>query len=166
MTIWEWLAKFFASIAAAQNVSPPAPKRAPWFEWVKAHVGEMEQTGAPITNFGKVIFSHTDYHDPISTGIMAAGCAATLCAALEETGFKSPHDASAISFKEYGTPCDLKPDCICVFEWKPGEYHVTLCDEILSPTLGRFLGGNQSHRVQDSDYPRAKIIACRMPVRA
>jgi hypothetical protein len=163
-----WISDFVSSLSAKQapgKVIQLPLRRAPWFEWVKAHLDETEQTGAPITDFGKLIFSHTDYHDPIKTGIMAAGCAATLCAALEESGFKSPHDASAISFKSYGTACELMPDCICVFEWKPGEHHVSLCDKILNEQVVRCLGGNQSHRVQDSDYPRAKLIATRWPVK-
>lgn len=132
-----------------------------WMDWMRKHIGEVEQTGAPATAFDKEVFSHTDY-GPLS--VMDAGCAATACAALEETGYLSPHNASAISFKDYGTACELKPGCIVVFQWASGNHHVTFCDDIIDANYVKCLGGNQSSHLQDSVYPRKYIIATRWPI--
>ena len=136
----------------------------PWQDWIKKHFGEIEATGQPVTAFDKEIFSHTSC--PLGAD-MLAGCAATMCAALEETGYKSPHNASAISFKDYGTESELKKGAILVFQWSPGEHHVTSCDEICADGVSVVCaGGNQNHLVKDSTYPRASIIAIRWPVKA
>lgn len=156
-----------AAFAAA--IAPPAAASAqsspyPWQDWIKKHFGEIEATGQPVTAFDKEIFSHTSC--PLGAD-MLAGCAATMCAALEETGYKSPHNASAISFKDYGTECELKKGAILVFQWSPGEHHVTSCDEICADGVNVVCaGGNQNHLVKDSTYPRASIVAIRWPVKA
>ena len=137
---------------------------APWMDWMRSHIGEAEVTGETATAFDKEVFSHTTDDEPINDGIMQAGCAATACAALEETGFKSTHDASAISFKEYGTPCQLQRDCIVVFEWDNGGHHVAFCDHIVDDNLVACLGGNQNSRVCVATFSRKFIIATRWPV--
>lgn len=130
---------------------------------MRSHIGEIEKTGAPATPFGREVFSHTDY-GPLKDGIMDEGCAATACAALEETGFKSPHSARAISFKNFGAPCELKPGCIVVFEWASGGHHISFCEHIVDNNYVACLGGNQSSSVKVSTFSRARIIATRWPV--
>jgi hypothetical protein len=138
---------------------PPAPT--PWMTWMDAHMGQPEVTGGPATNFDNEIFSHTDFGS--LNGIMEPGCAATACAALEENGFLSPHSAAAISFKDYGTPCELVFGCIVVFQWENGEHHVTFC-ESFDDIFVTCLGGNQSQEVKESTFYRQYIIATRWPV--
>jgi hypothetical protein len=139
----------------------------PWLTWIKSHLGEITKTGGTApTAFVSEIFRHTNY-GPLR-GVTPASCAACLCAALEETGFSSPHSAAAISFVKYGSLCELQPGALCVFEWSPGEHHVSVC-ESLSPgdeSTAFFLNANQGHRVQVSRYPVSSIIAIRFPVRA
>lgn len=136
---------------------------APWLDWMTSHIGEVEATGTPATDFDKEVFSHTDY-GPLDDGLMQPGCAATACAALEETGFTSPHNAAAISFKDYGEACELKPGCVVVFQWSNGEHHVSFCKEILDDNYVSCLGGNQGHEVKVSTFSRSFIIATRYPV--
>lgn len=140
----------------------PSWETAPWMRWMEQHLGEVERTGQPTTAFIESIFTHTNYGR--LGGITQPACAATACAALEETGYKSPHNAAAISFKNYGTPCDLKPGCICVFEWEPGEHHVSFC-YAPGAFISSFLGGNQSHLLQISKYENKYLIATRWPVK-
>lgn len=133
----------------------------PWMDWMASHLGEPEKTGAPATDFDKEVFSHTN--TDLEDGVMLPGCAATVCAALEETGYKSPHSAQAISFKGYGDSCQLTPGCIVVFEWPSGGHHVSFCKEVLGDYVA-CLGGNQTSEVKVSTYSRQYIKATRWPV--
>jgi len=130
----------------------------PWLDWLLKHEGEPEFTGTEPTPFVKECFSHTSY-GPLH-GSTPASCAATLCAALEESGYSSPHSAAAISFAKFGEKCDLQVGAICVFQWPNGEHHVSVC---LSPEKNLFLGGNQGHMLQRQTYNPKYIIAIRRP---
>lgn len=154
-----------ATTPALEVPNPPtAPATAtPWMDWMRSHLGEPEYTGKPATPFDKEVFSHTSY-GPLKDGIMQPGCAATAAAALEETGFKSPHNAAAISFVQFGSPCPLKPGCIMVFQWDTGEHHVSFCDHVVDGNLVAGLGGNQTHELRVSVFSRKYLIATRWPV--
>lgn len=137
----------------------------PWLTWMKSHSGETEQTGGPATDFDKEVFSHTSYGN--LDGVMEAGCAATLCAALEESGFKSPHNASAESFRTFGNASALMPGAVIGFNWK-GEKgvhceHVAVLDHVVNSNLVACVGGNQSHQVKVSVFSRKFIDFIRFP---
>lgn len=129
-----------------------------------AWMGQPEVTGSAPTEFDRMIFSYTDYGPLGNT--MESGCAATICAMLAQTGYKSTRSAAAISYKKYGTPCELKPGAICVFEWSPGEHHVSTCLKVIDQKTAVFRGGNQSHLVKDSVYETRYLIGIRWPVKA
>ena len=133
-----------------------------WMQWLYKNLGQIEKTGSEPTDFDREVFSHTD---TTLENEMLKGCAATACAALEESGYKSPHDAMAISFQHYGIPCELKPGCIVVFEWDSGGHHVTFCDAIVDSQFVDCIGGNQSSMLKVSRYYRAQIIATRWPIK-
>lgn len=143
--------------------TPSQPTITPWMDWVRSNLHQSEYTGHLATEFDKMVFSHTDYGS--LDGVMQPGCAATACAALELTGYQSPHNAAAMSFKGYGTVSDLKPGCIVVFEWSNGGHHVSFCDHIVDDTYVACLGGNQSHEVNVSTFSRKYIIATRWPTK-
>ena len=149
----------------SQLVSPNAGPT-PWLTWMKSHIGESENTGGVATPFDEEVFSHTSYGD--LDGVMEPGCAATACAALEESGYNSPHHAAAESFRGFGIPHGLEPGAIVGFNWKgkKGVHcdHVTFCDHIVSDTLVACLGGNQGHEVKVSIFSRANIDFVRWPV--
>ncbi len=138
----------------------------PWMPWMRSHVGEKEQTGGVATDFDKEVFSHTSYQD--LDGVMEPGCAATVCAALEESGFKSPHDASAESFREFGVDSPLLPGAIVGFNWagKKDEKadHVAFYDHALDNGLIACLGGNQGSEVKTSLFSKSKIAFVRWPL--
>jgi uncharacterized protein (TIGR02594 family) len=172
MSFWEWLKSLFTSKPAAVNpvvvpIKPEVPmNQMPWMDFMKKHIGEHELAGAKADNpFIVAMFKHTNYktsHDE------TPWCAACVCTALEENGYKSTHDASAISFAHYGDACELKPGCIVVIEHASGGHHVTFCDHIIShnPLTVACLGGNQSDSLKISNYVFAngeKIIATRWP---
>jgi hypothetical protein len=139
---------------------------APWLVWMKSHIGEAEQTGAVASEFDNEVFSHTSYGN--LDGVMEPGCAATACAALEESGFKSPHNAAAEKFRNLGDPCELKPGCVVGFNWKgqKGVHcdHVTFCDHVIDENLVACLGGNQGHQVKVSIFSRKFIDFTNWPV--
>jgi hypothetical protein len=140
------------------------PTDMPWMDWMRAHRGEVQQTGAKPTAFTEEIFSHTNF-GPLN-GFTPESCAATVCAALEETGYRSTKSAAAKSYVNYGAACDLKPGCIVVFQWPDGGHHVDFCDQIIDASTMRGLGGNQGHALQDSNFLRKFIIATRWPVKS
>lgn len=142
--------------------SAVAASSMPWMDWMRMHRNEVQRTGAKPTKFTEAIFKHTTY--PPLNGVTPESCAATVCAALEETGYLSTHSAAAASYIAYGTPCELKPGCICVFQWPGGQHHVDFCDEIIDAETVRGLGGNQGHLLQDSDFLTKYIVATRWPV--
>lgn len=140
---------------------------APWMDWMRSHIGEIEQTGGKATEFDKEIFSHTSYGD--LHGVMRPGCAATLCAALEETGYKSSHDARAESFRHVGLESQLVPGAILGMNWEGNSNHadhVTTLDHILDEKRVACLCGNQSHKLQISTFKRSAIIFIRWPLPA
>lgn len=141
------------------DVSTPMP----WLDYMKTHIGEHEFYGPDNNNpFILALFTHTSYKALTDE---TPWCAAAACTALEETGFQSPHRADAISFKEYGTPCELTPGCIVVLEREDGGHHVTFCNNVIDPYLFAGLGGNQSDMIKYSAFRRDKIIATRWPIK-
>ena len=136
---------------------------APWMNWMLKHLNEIQQTGSKPTPFTVEVFKHTTY--PPLGNYTPESCAATVCAALEETDYASTHNASAASYATYGTPCELKPGCIVVFAWPDGGHHVNFCHDIIDGTTFRGLGGNQSHSLDDAIFARQYITATRWPVK-
>lgn len=148
------------------QISFPPTGPSPWMDWMRAHLGEVEQTGAAATAFDKEVFSHTSYGN--LDGIMEPGCAATVSAALEESGYKSAHSAWADAYRIFGEACDLKPGAIVGFRWdgevsKAPVDHVTFCDHIVDGKYVACLGGNQGHKVQVSTFSRSCIAFVRWP---
>ncbi len=135
----------------------------PWLDLAKKYLGQHEIAGKKDNQFILDCFKHTSYqaaHDEVPW------CAAFVCRVLEESGYKSTNNAAAMSYAKYGSPAaHLEPGCILVFEWAPGEHHVTICDEVIGNDYVKCLGGNQSDMVKDSVFPRNKIIATRWPVK-
>lgn len=164
---WAALIQQVHKDAAGGPVIIPIPPttQTPWMDWMRSNIGQSEITGSPATPFDVMIFSHTDY-GPLQGGLEDEGCAATACAALELTGYKSPHSALAMSFATYGTACDLKPGCIVVFHWSSGGHHVAFCTDIPNSTTVNCIGGNQNHSLNISNFPQSAIVATRWPIPA
>lgn len=135
----------------------------PWMDWMRSHVGEIQMTGARPTAFTIKIFSHTTY--PPLTDYTPESCAATVCAALEETDYKSTRSAAAASYINYGSACQLTPGCIVVYQWPDGGHHVDFCDEIIDANTVRGLGGNQGHQLNDTNFASKYIVSTRWPVK-
>lgn len=146
----------------------PAHGPNPWMPWMNSHIGEKEQTGAPASEFDKEVFSHTSYEN--LDGIMEPGCAATACAALEESGYASPHDATAESFRKFGVDSQLLPGAIVGFNWAgvKGKHadHVAFFDHAVGDKHIACLGGNQGHEVKVSIFSRDAIDFVRWPIEA
>lgn len=172
MRVMNWFKKIFKKIftkskptVVAPPSQPPSPNSSrPWLDWMIANKGEVLKTGSLPTKFVISIFKHTNYG--ALKKYTPPCCAAAICAALEQSGYKSTKSAAAKSYMEYGTECELKPGAIVVFSFKPGSHHVAVC-ESLSPVPGfaNFVGGNQSSMLKTSKYAKLSIRACRWPVK-
>lgn len=159
-------------LSSSPKTNQDAQDSTPWVTFFKEHDGESCPTGAPPTAFIEMIFKHTDY-GPLN-GITPPACAAGMCAALETNGYKSTHDASAISYKDYGTECEMKFGAILVLQHASGGHHVTTFDSWKDK--GNFValcrGSNQDHKVQLEAFDLSgnvnghnSVIACRWPVK-
>ena len=141
----------------------------PWLQWMIDHIGEAEVTGQPPTDFDRMVFSHTNYGDLGHT--MEASCAATMCAALELTGYKSPHSARALDFSDYGMQSELVPGAVCVFDFGGGDHHVSILEALggaitaCPDGYGVFCGGNQYHALKRCTFKLSSIIHTRWPVK-
>lgn len=134
----------------------------PWMAWLRKYIGQHEVSGWLKNNqFIVALFKHTSY---VADSDETPWCAACACSALEETGYLSPHRADAISFKNYGDPCDLKPGCIVVMTHPKGGHHVTFCVRVIDDNFFAALGGNQSNELKVSTYSRSEITATRWPI--
>ena len=65
---WSGALAFAARVAAPAALAAVGPT--PWMDWMRAHRGEMPQTGAKPTPFTIEIFKHTDY--PPAAGVHAS----------------------------------------------------------------------------------------------
>lgn len=133
-----------------------------WLYKMHEWEGTVEWTGTTPSERVIMFFSHTNY-GPLH-GSTPASCAATLCAALELSGYRSTKSAAAISYAKYGDPCELKQGAIVVFQWPSGEHHVTVVESFTEETV-TCVGGNQGHKIQPATYFRKYIIATRWPVK-
>jgi uncharacterized protein (TIGR02594 family) len=143
---------------------PANPSEVPWMVWMRSHIGQHEIAGSADNPFIVAMFKHTTYGKAKDE---TPWCAAAVCTALEENGYKSTKSAAAISYKNYGTACELKPGCIIVIEHLDGSHHVTFCDHVIDRSMVACLGGNQSNSIKISNYNTLtnKIIATRWPVK-
>lgn len=132
----------------------------PWLEWLLKYEGEPEFTGDEPSPFVRECFKHTNYGDLDDT--TPPSCAATLCAALELSGYSSPHSAAAFSFINYGSPCHLTRGTICVFLWPSDVHHVAVC---LDPDRKIFIGGNQGHYLKRRKLNTRYLLATRWPLK-
>lgn len=147
----------------ADSQAMPTDQPAPWMLLMQSHLHEPEVTGAKPTPFDIAVFSHTDYGTLIR---MDEGCAATVCWALEESGYKSSHNAAAISLARIGTPCELKFGAIVVLAFSASHHHVTFCYKINDDGTFVGLGGNQHSELDYATYERVYIIAIHWPDKA
>ncbi len=135
-----------------------------WLKWLIDHEGEMEWTGTKPTDFVKYVFTKTNF-GPLR-GVTPPACAATICAALEDTGMKSPRSAAAKDFLKYGQECnEPKVGAIAVMSFVPGHFHVTCIRRVVNDELIDCLGGNQAGKLQTVTYYRKSIKALRWPVK-
>ena len=93
-------------------------------------------------------------------GYTPPSCAATVCAALQLTGYRSTHNAAAVSYRDYGDPCKLKPGCIVVYQWPNKDHHVDFCDAIIDGDTFAASAAT-GFELKDSDYSRRYIVATR-----
>lgn len=135
----------------------------PWLGFMQSHLGEHELAGKDQNNpFILALFAHTTYQPSTDE---TPWCAAAVSAALEETGFKSTHNAAASSYEVYGKPCELKVGCVVVLQFPNGGKHVTFCNSVMDEERFVGLGGNQANQIKNSIFQREEIIATRWPVK-
>ena len=142
----------------------------PWLTWFKIRNGWTEFNHTEELSKGWIYTNVPNYKTVI--GSTYAWCAMSMNTALETNGYKGTKDAGAISFKNYGMPCEPKIGSIIVLQHSSGRHHVTTFvgwyDEKKTIMLGH--GGNQSDAINVSKFNVSgnalgcdQIIACRWP---
>ncbi len=139
----------------------------PWMTWINKHIGETEIPGIASNPFIVECFDHTTLAGtPLALLDETAWCAALACAALEKTGFESPHSAAAAEFDNYGIECQLKYGAIMTFKREGGSgRHVTFFSGEEDDRLLRGTGGNQGNSLKPSLFSRAQLVSVRWPIK-
>ena len=148
-----------ASVSSGAPVTGSAP--APWLDYGKQFLGKNENDptfSAMLSAYWKPL-TGLDYTTIV--GNNRAWCALFVNFLMFKTGYKGDHSAAADSFAVYGTPCDLVPGCICVWQWASGDHHVDIY-----AGNNQWFGGNQNNEVKYSTYDKKYLIATRMPIKA
>ena len=147
-------------------------KNTPWVKWFQDRNGWTEFSHTAELSKGWKFTNVPNYKTVI--GRTYAWCAMSLNTALETNGYKGTKDAAAISFKNYGLPCDYIIGAIIVLQHSSGQHHVTTFagwyDEAKKIML--CLGGNQGNAINISKFNISgnslgcdQVIACRWPVK-
>lgn len=173
----DWIKSLFAKKEETSVIPPlavPIPKKpviedvdanTPWMKWMKQRKGWDE------TNNDKQLavywkYTNVPYYKTVR-GVEHAWCAMIVCAALEETGYKSSRDAAAASFDRYGTKLDKpKYGCVITVHRSGGSgRHVTFFYNYDENGDLICLGGNQGDEINYTVYPIERLVAARWPVK-
>ena len=148
---------------------------ASWMSWMAKHEGMNEANNS--RELADLVWKHTTYTPGQKartvTGKAFAWCAATVNAALENSGYKGNRSAAAKSFVTFGKECEIKPGAVIVIRHKGGGHHVTFFHHWVNEKkkLMACLGGNQSNALRISVYDVSgnahgadQVVASRWPV--
>jgi uncharacterized protein (TIGR02594 family) len=145
-----------------------AENESPWMDWMRKHIGEKEIPGLEKNNpFIVWLFKFTSYN---TNKDETPWCAATVNAALAETGYKGSGSAAAKSFEKVGTDCLLKHGAIVVIQHRStGGKHVAFFDRYDADDADVFylLGGNQRNSLGSHPFyfSKEKVVAIKWPVK-
>ncbi len=132
-----------------------------WLNIAEKYRGQHEVLGKASNQFILDCFKHTSYQ---AADDEVPWCAAFVGRCLGEAGIGGSGSAAAISYAEWGSPSELVPGAIVVFEWADGSHHVAFFHHKSLLGFGAFLGGNQSDMVKISRFSTARILAVRWPI--
>lgn len=139
-------------------------KSAPWMDFMLARYGWNEnRNDAELAKFWK--YTNVPGYKTVR-GADHAWCAMIVCAALEETGFKSTKNAAAISYDSYGNPMKTPKfgSIITVARSGGSGRHVTFFSHFDSQGNYVCLGGNQSDSICYATYSPSRVKSINWPV--
>ncbi len=136
----------------------------PWLDWLIKFEGEKEIPGSKDNPWITELFSkYTSYGR--TDADETPWCAATVCAALQETGYKNPRRADVLGFRNYGKVSTLIQGALVGLRWSSGSRHITTVRGGITSTHFNGIGGNQSNMLNTTKYPRSSIEFIRWPVK-
>jgi uncharacterized protein (TIGR02594 family) len=181
MSWWKKFIKFLGEVfkpVAAQAPKPDEPKKedakplppveekkpvqdfAPWMAIARGELGTKEVPGSGDNP--RVI----EYHKVTSlkaTEDSVPWCSSFACWVMEAAGIRSPRSARAKDWAKWGKALSKpQPGCVVVFT-RDGGGHVAFFVREEGESLV-VLGGNQSDAVNESKYPKSRVISYRWPV--
>ena len=133
----------------------------PWLDQLETVRGAPTLTGSPPTPLITEAFALTTF-GPLN-GVTPASCSAGMNWAFDKVGIKGTGRADAVSWLQWGIDCPLQRGAVGIFRWDDGSHHVSCCDHIIDANIAAFLGFNQGHFVQMSNYYRKYLIGTRWP---
>lgn len=138
----------------------------PWLDLARAEIGTHEISG-PSDN-PKVMAYYRDAGHPEIDHDETPWCAAFVGAMLKRSGYPNTRSLAARSYCTYGVGLDA-PEVGCIMVKRRGgnswEGHVGFYVGDAGSNI-RVLGGNQRDAVNIAEFPKADVIAYRMPVAA
>jgi len=125
----------------------------PWFEWFVKRIGWSENNPAHDKELSKYWkLCHLNFKT--CKGVKHSWCSLSICASLDDSGYKSSGSAAASSYANFGEKCEAKIGAIVPIRHVSGKHHVTLfagwVDE--KNMIIKGLGGNQSNKICIATY--------------
>jgi uncharacterized protein (TIGR02594 family) len=146
----------------------------PWLATMRQITGTSAATdNAVIVGWAKKIgdiFPDTAPYCAQYTQDTIAWCGLTVGYCMAINGIKPVFGATAtdrffwaLAWRQFGTPAaSPQPGDVLVFDFGDGDHHVTLYEQSQESSY-ICLGGNQSHQVKLSTYPKSQCIDMRRP---
>lgn len=136
----------------------------PWLEKAREYKGQHELKGPGQNNqFIIDCFKFTTYQ---ATTDETPWCSAFMNRIMAACNMKGTNSAAAKSWCDYGSPCELKPGAIVVFQWEDGGHHVSMVDHLVNDEVVACIGGNQGDQVSVVNFKTSRIITIHWPEKA
>ena len=145
----------------------PADSTAPWFDIARRETGTREKSGSARNN-PRILEYHSSTTLPGNLARIdeTAWCSSFVNWCVSRAGFDGTNSARARSWEKWGRKL-TKPreGCIVVFSRPKGGPDAGHVGFYVGETGTRIkvLGGNQSDRVKESNYPKSRLLSYRWP---
>lgn len=165
---------YVSGLKFSATPTPINKNETPWMDWMRKREGWSEtKNDKELSVFWK--YTNVPEYKTV-VGSDHAWCSMLANAALIESGFKGTHDAAAVSWRNYGTPCGFIFGSILPITHTSGGHHVTFFHHWVDEKnrVAACFGGNQKDALILETYDLSgnrnghdEVIPCpRWPVKA
>ena len=154
---YKWL------VPAGQETADNSGEEYPWFAVAKRELGVAEDLTSDDNPRVVEYLNSTDLDSASAHNDETPWCSAFVNWCVETTGNEGTNSAWARSWLNWGKPTTKPvPGCIVVFNRGASSGHVAFFIRENSDAI-RVLGGNQSDKVCEANYPKSRLLGYRIP---